>query len=32
MFGGVFGETNEKKVNENLMFLPMGKDVDHKWL
>lgn len=32
MFGGIYGQsTFERKVNDKLMFLPIGKDVHHKW-
>ena len=31
MFGGVSGSINNRKTNDKLMFLPIGKDVHHKW-
>ena len=31
MFGGVYGKINNRKVNDKLMFMPIGKDVDHTW-
>ena len=32
MFGGVYGQSrHEKRVNNQLMLLPIGQDVEHKW-
>jgi len=33
MFGGVYGESLlERKVNDKLMFFPIGEDVQHRWI
>ena len=33
MFGGVYGESlTERRVNDKMMFLPVGDDVDHRWV
>jgi len=32
MFGGVFGGYGlNRNVNHKLLYLPMGKGVDHRW-